>query len=285
MNHLLRSLAPISDAGWSMLDEEARQRLAPALAARKLVDFSGPHGWDYSATNLGRINPADRRAVRRRIRAAAAGAAAGRGREPTSSCRGRSCATATAAPTTPTSRRSTRPRIRSRWPRTWPCSTAGTARCPVSRRPPRTTSCSSATTPTSIAARSRRGRAVASQRHHRAVRAGAWSRAIPACRRDGRARAATRCWITSAGSSSGPIVWAPGRRGRRRGQPPRRRLPVRIRPGPVDRLRLARRRAVRLYLEESFSFHVATPEAAVVLKADSAPASRPTRARAPRRSP
>jgi uncharacterized linocin/CFP29 family protein len=57
MNHLLRSIAPISDDGWKMLDDEARQRLAPALAARKLVDFSGPHGWDYSATNLGRTAP------------------------------------------------------------------------------------------------------------------------------------------------------------------------------------------------------------------------------------
>jgi uncharacterized linocin/CFP29 family protein len=57
MNHLLRELAPISDAGWSMLDEEARQRLTPALAARKLVDFSGPNGWEYSATNLGRTRP------------------------------------------------------------------------------------------------------------------------------------------------------------------------------------------------------------------------------------
>lgn len=54
MNHLLRSLAPISDDGWKMLDEEARERLSPALAARRLVDFSGPHGWEYSATNLGR---------------------------------------------------------------------------------------------------------------------------------------------------------------------------------------------------------------------------------------
>ena len=54
MNHLLRSLAPISDSGWKELDDEARERLAPALAARRLVDFSGPHGWDYSATNLGR---------------------------------------------------------------------------------------------------------------------------------------------------------------------------------------------------------------------------------------
>src|SRR5947209_11789768 len=57
MNHLLRTLAPISDASWSELDDEARERLAPALAARKLVDFSGPHGWGYSATNLGRTEP------------------------------------------------------------------------------------------------------------------------------------------------------------------------------------------------------------------------------------
>ncbi len=55
MNHLLRSLAPISDSGWKELDDEARERLTPALAARKLVDFSGPRGWEYSATNLGRI--------------------------------------------------------------------------------------------------------------------------------------------------------------------------------------------------------------------------------------
>ncbi len=57
MNHLLRSLAPISDSGWKELDDEARERLTPALAARKLVDFSGPRGWGYSATNLGRIEP------------------------------------------------------------------------------------------------------------------------------------------------------------------------------------------------------------------------------------
>ena len=59
MNHLLRSRAPVSDAGWGLLDQEARDRLAPALAARKLVDFSGPHGWEYSATNLGRTSPVE----------------------------------------------------------------------------------------------------------------------------------------------------------------------------------------------------------------------------------
>src|SRR4051794_33088958 len=56
MNHLLRSHAPISDKVWQLLDEEARERLAPALAARKLVDFSGPHGWEHSATTLGRTS-------------------------------------------------------------------------------------------------------------------------------------------------------------------------------------------------------------------------------------
>jgi uncharacterized linocin/CFP29 family protein len=59
MNHLLRELAPISDAGWELLDEEARERLRPSLAARRLVDFSGPHGWRHSATNLGHIEAVD----------------------------------------------------------------------------------------------------------------------------------------------------------------------------------------------------------------------------------
>ncbi len=54
MNHLLRELAPVSDAGWREIDGEAKQRLTPALAARRLVDFAGPHGWEHSATNLGR---------------------------------------------------------------------------------------------------------------------------------------------------------------------------------------------------------------------------------------
>src|SRR5439155_11064462 len=54
MNHLLRGLAPISDPGWQLLESEAKARLTPPLAARKLVDFSGPHGWQHSATNLGR---------------------------------------------------------------------------------------------------------------------------------------------------------------------------------------------------------------------------------------
>jgi uncharacterized linocin/CFP29 family protein len=54
MSHLLREQAPLTETAWRLVDDEARERLTPKLAARKLVDFSGPHGWDYSATNLGR---------------------------------------------------------------------------------------------------------------------------------------------------------------------------------------------------------------------------------------
>jgi uncharacterized linocin/CFP29 family protein len=53
-DHLLRGLAPISDSAWSAIDDEARSRLAAQLAARKLVDFIGPSGWEHSATPLGR---------------------------------------------------------------------------------------------------------------------------------------------------------------------------------------------------------------------------------------
>ena len=54
MNHLLRELAPVTDRGWDELEDEGRRQLVASLAARKLVDFSGPHGWQSSATNLGR---------------------------------------------------------------------------------------------------------------------------------------------------------------------------------------------------------------------------------------
>jgi uncharacterized linocin/CFP29 family protein len=54
-DHLLREHAPISADGWAEIDEEARQHLVAALAARRLVDFAGPHGWEHSATNLGRV--------------------------------------------------------------------------------------------------------------------------------------------------------------------------------------------------------------------------------------
>jgi uncharacterized linocin/CFP29 family protein len=59
MNHLLREHAPISDVGWEAIDSEAKSRLTTYLAARRLVDFVGPGGWTHSATDLGRIQTID----------------------------------------------------------------------------------------------------------------------------------------------------------------------------------------------------------------------------------
>jgi uncharacterized linocin/CFP29 family protein len=59
MNHLLRDLAPITDAGWDAISDDAKPRLATYLAARKLVDFRGPAGWGRSAIDLGRVSAID----------------------------------------------------------------------------------------------------------------------------------------------------------------------------------------------------------------------------------
>jgi uncharacterized linocin/CFP29 family protein len=55
MSHLHRELAPISDMAWREIEKEAGRTLRTFLAARQVVDFSGPHGWDYSADSLGRL--------------------------------------------------------------------------------------------------------------------------------------------------------------------------------------------------------------------------------------
>jgi uncharacterized linocin/CFP29 family protein len=57
VDNLLRSHAPLTDEAWSLIDDEARERLSTALAARKLVDFAGPLGWKHSGTDLGRTTP------------------------------------------------------------------------------------------------------------------------------------------------------------------------------------------------------------------------------------
>ncbi len=59
MNHLFRELAPVPDAAWSQIDEEAARSLKHYLAGRRLVDFSGPLGWESSAVDPGRIDGLD----------------------------------------------------------------------------------------------------------------------------------------------------------------------------------------------------------------------------------
>lgn len=59
MNHLLRSKAPIGDEAWAQIDAEAARALATYLAARRLIDFRGPLGWECSALSLGRVGPSE----------------------------------------------------------------------------------------------------------------------------------------------------------------------------------------------------------------------------------
>lgn len=54
MNHLLRDKAPITEAGWAEIDEEATRALREVLAGRRLLDVSGPKGWQHSAEPTGR---------------------------------------------------------------------------------------------------------------------------------------------------------------------------------------------------------------------------------------
>lgn len=59
MNEFLRELAPISTQAWQEIDEEARRTIKLTLAGRQLVDFVGPLGWDTSTVNLGRTESAE----------------------------------------------------------------------------------------------------------------------------------------------------------------------------------------------------------------------------------
>src|SRR5262245_50625989 len=54
MSHLLREQAPITDRGWEQIEDEAKRQLKVAMAARRLVDFTGPLGWDHAAVGTGR---------------------------------------------------------------------------------------------------------------------------------------------------------------------------------------------------------------------------------------
>jgi uncharacterized linocin/CFP29 family protein len=61
MDILKRSMAPITDAAWSIIEGQAKSILSGNLSGRKLVDFQGPKGLDFAAVNLGtlRIGNAD----------------------------------------------------------------------------------------------------------------------------------------------------------------------------------------------------------------------------------
>lgn len=55
MNNLHRELAPISDQAWAQIEEEASRTLKRHLAARCVVDLKGPKGFDHSAVGTGHL--------------------------------------------------------------------------------------------------------------------------------------------------------------------------------------------------------------------------------------
>jgi uncharacterized linocin/CFP29 family protein len=55
MNNLHRELAPISDAAWAGIEEEATRTLKRYLAARRVVDVQGPGGVGLSAVGTGHL--------------------------------------------------------------------------------------------------------------------------------------------------------------------------------------------------------------------------------------
>src|SRR6185369_11394087 len=55
MNNLHRELAPVSDAAWSQIEEEASRTLKRYLAGRRVVDVQGPGGTALSAVGTGHL--------------------------------------------------------------------------------------------------------------------------------------------------------------------------------------------------------------------------------------
>ena len=55
MNNLHRELAPISEAAWSQIEEEAARTLKRYLAGRRVVDMQGPVGTALSAIGTGHL--------------------------------------------------------------------------------------------------------------------------------------------------------------------------------------------------------------------------------------
>jgi uncharacterized linocin/CFP29 family protein len=68
---LHRDLSPLSEKAWKEVDQQAAEILKLHLAARRLMDFEGPRGWDYSALDLGDVESLEGNAsgaqVRRRV--------------------------------------------------------------------------------------------------------------------------------------------------------------------------------------------------------------------------
>ncbi len=72
MNNLHRELAPVSDAAWASIEEEARRTFERHIAGRRVVDVKGPEGMTLASVGTGHLNPIDPPAdgITARLRAA-----------------------------------------------------------------------------------------------------------------------------------------------------------------------------------------------------------------------
>ena len=55
MNNLHRELAPISEAAWEQIEDEARRTYTRWIAGRRVVDVTGPEGFELSAVGTGHL--------------------------------------------------------------------------------------------------------------------------------------------------------------------------------------------------------------------------------------
>jgi uncharacterized linocin/CFP29 family protein len=55
MNNLHRELAPVSDAAWGQIEDEASRTLKRYLAGRRVVEVHGPEGSEFSAVGTGHL--------------------------------------------------------------------------------------------------------------------------------------------------------------------------------------------------------------------------------------
>ncbi|HEY1627124.1 MAG TPA: family 1 encapsulin nanocompartment shell protein [Streptosporangiaceae bacterium] len=55
MNNLHRELAPVSDAAWASIEEEARRTFTSHVAARRVVDVRGPEGVSFAGVGTGHL--------------------------------------------------------------------------------------------------------------------------------------------------------------------------------------------------------------------------------------
>ena len=72
MNNLHRELAPVSEAAWASIEEEARRTFTSYLAGRRVADVAGPDGLGLAAIGTGHLGEveAPRQGITARLRQA-----------------------------------------------------------------------------------------------------------------------------------------------------------------------------------------------------------------------